>query len=134
MAKHRGGRASARGFVLVVCVAVAVAACRDPDEAASVRAGALTAAGPSVAPVRTAEAEQARATAYSNRAESYRQLSNENKRAVAALAGDAVSARADRQSAAALADSLAAAAQKIADFHARKPAEMTAAASAGVRP
>jgi hypothetical protein len=113
----------------------------------------------------TAPDEQARAAVYASQAAAYRQLSDQNKQAVAALTVDIAtqadiakqakstgtigrqgaagavdeaalgpkSVRTKRQAAADLADHLAAAAQKAADFHAQKAAELAATATVAVR-
>jgi hypothetical protein len=75
---------------------------------------------------RTAADEQARASTYAESAARYRQLADENKQAVADPT--AVPVRAKRQAAAALADRLAAAAQKVAAFHTQRAAEKAALA------
>jgi hypothetical protein len=112
---------------------------------------------------RTAADENARASAYSARAARYRQLSDENKEAVAGLTRDIAkqaeiaietrtpvtvalpgpaggideatiapaAVRAKRQAAADLADRLAAGAQKVADLHTRRAAELNARAGGG---
>ena len=66
---------------------------------------------------RTVAGEQARAAAWTDRAATYRRLSADNK--------------AKRQAAAALADRLALAAQRTADFHMQRAAEMAALSAGG---
>jgi hypothetical protein len=75
---------------------------------------------------RTAD-EETRAAAYAAEAARYRSLADESRQAAVALPPEAEPGVASRQqAAAALADRLAAEAQKVADLHARRAAEAAA--------
>ena len=134
MDSHKGRRVSLIEVILIGVVVGAIS-CEGGGAGGSKRgvpaASANETAVSELTTAKTTAGDQARAAAYANRAAIYRQISNQNKQAIAALA-TAAPARAKRQAAADLADRMAAGAQKAADFYTQKATDTAAQTAAGL--
>lgn len=138
MASHRRAACRGRrfGFIEVIFIGAVAGAisCEGAGSGEPPRPAPDQTAAVGLTTGRTAADEQARAAAYASKAATYRQLSADNKRAVAELAvATAATApvRTKRQAAADLADRMAAAAQRAADFHTQRAADIAAVAAGG---